>query len=310
MKLIRRIAIVGLVLLAGAYATLRARDPESEDLTDAARASAPGRFVRLTDGVTHYDVSGPDSGARVVLVHGFSVPSYIWDSTVVALTNAGFRVARYDTYGRGWSDRPDVTYDFDLYDRQLTGLLDSLGWREPVHVMGLSFGGPVVGTFVARHPERTRSLTLIDPAAGALGTLPSLFSIPMVGATLWQGVAVPTLADGQASDFVHPERWPDWAERYRGQTHYRGFGRALRRTRMAGQTVSLDSLYRAAGTTGRPALLIWGEQDATVPIARAAQIRAAIPQAAFHPIPNAGHLPHMERTDLVNPLLIDFLRTH
>ena len=88
-------------------------------------------------GVTHYDVAGPDSGQRVMLVHGFSVPAYIWDSTVVALTGAGFRVARYDQFGRGYSDRPDVPYTPDLFDRQLLQLLDSLGWREPVSLVGL-----------------------------------------------------------------------------------------------------------------------------------------------------------------------------
>jgi len=47
-----------------------------------------------------------------------------------------------------------------------------------------------------------------------------------------------------------------------------------------------------------------------VPIANAAQVRTAIPQAEFHAIPHAGHLPVMERTDVVNPLLLAFLRAH
>ena len=55
----------------------------------------------------------------VVLVHGFSVPYYIWDSTTTALAAAGYRVVRYDEYGRGLSDRPNVDYTADLYDRQL-----------------------------------------------------------------------------------------------------------------------------------------------------------------------------------------------
>ena len=38
-------------------------------------------------------------------------------------------------------------------------------------------------------------------------------------------------------------------------------------------------------------------------------VRKAIPQVQYHPIERAAHLPHMERTDVVNPVLIGFLRS-
>lgn len=114
------VLVLLLVIAAAAGATYGSRNPERESLDDGARRTAPGRFIRLSDGVTHFDVAGPDSARTVVLVHGFSVPLYIWDSTAAALVSAGYRVLRYDEYGRGWSDRPAVEYTPDLYDRQLT----------------------------------------------------------------------------------------------------------------------------------------------------------------------------------------------
>ncbi len=309
MKL-RNIIIIPVALAAAGIAALSAtRNPERLELDATARQAAPGQFVTLADGVTHYDVAGPDSGQRVMLVHGFSVPFYIWDSTSTALAAAGFRVARYDHFGRGYSDRPDVAYTADLFDRQLVQLLDSLGWREPVDVVGLSMGGPISATFVARHPERARSLTLVDPAAGPRTVPPAMFRIPVAGPALWQSLAVPGMADGQASDFVEPAKWPDWADRYRTQTQYRGFGRALLSTLREGQDVSLDSVYSRVGALGIPTLLLWGTQDSTVSIEHAPSVRTAIPQAQFHAIDRAGHLPHLERTDVVNPLLIGFLRS-
>jgi len=286
------------------------RNPEVRVLTADARTSAGGAFVQLGDGLTHYEVAGPDSGPRVVLVHGFSVPYYIWDSTFVALTNAGFRVARYDTYGRGWSDRPDTSYELALFDRQLSQLLDSLQWRDPVHVVGLSYGGPVIGTFAANHPERVRTLNFVDPASGTPNAFPWYLSNELIGPWLFQVLAVPTMADGQSGDFVEPARWPGWADRYREQQQFRGFGNALRRTVLDNAAGNYDSLYAAVGRTGKPALLIWGTEDQTVPIANAAQLRRGMPQIEFHPIERAGHLPHMERTDLVNPLLLGWLRAH
>ena len=64
--------IVVVVLgLTGYYV---ARNPEHLRLDDATRPMAPGKFVRLTDGMTHYQIDGPDSGRVLVLAHGFSVP--------------------------------------------------------------------------------------------------------------------------------------------------------------------------------------------------------------------------------------------
>ena len=75
--------------------------------------------MQLSQGYVHYELGGPVGGEKVVLVHGLSVPYYIWDPTFDALTEAGFRVLRYDLYGRGFSDRPKLRYDADLFDEQL-----------------------------------------------------------------------------------------------------------------------------------------------------------------------------------------------
>src|SRR5262252_10353989 len=139
-------------------------DPERHELDESARSSAPGRFVRLSDGVTHYELGGPTASPVVVLVAGTSVPYYIWDPTFSALVKEGYRVLRYDYYGRGYSDRPAIAYVQDLYVRQLVELLDALEIRDPVDLMGLSFGGSVITSVAARHPRRVRSLVYVDPA--------------------------------------------------------------------------------------------------------------------------------------------------
>lgn len=307
MTLRRRILVAILVLLLAFAGVFAVRNPEKATLDDAARREAPGRFVTLGDGVTHYDLAGPDSGRRVVLVHGFSVPYYIWDSTFAALSAAGFRVARYDLFGRGWSDRPVVPYTPELLDRQLGQLLDSLGWREPVDVIGLSMGGPVSARFAASHPERVRTLTLIAPASGPTSPTPGYFKLPVLGPLLWQVLAVPGMAEGQRGDFVDPSKWPDWADKYRVQMRYRGFGRALLSTRIEGGAEPLDSVYARLGRRQMPVLLIWGTEDQAVPIANAPGVMAAVPRAEYHPIEGVGHLPHIERAGEVNPMIVEFL---
>src|SRR5512138_2616966 len=122
--------LTGLILiLAGLYLVM---NREKKDLTPEARSGLPGYFIPLTGGVTHAQVSGPEAGQVVLLVHGFSIPSYVWENNVAALAQAGFRVVTFDLYGRGYSDRSPTDYTLDLFVRQVNDLLDELQISRPV----------------------------------------------------------------------------------------------------------------------------------------------------------------------------------
>lgn len=283
--------------------------PESLTLDAAARNGVPGKFVQLPEGVTHYDIAGPDSARLVVLVHGFSVPYYIWDSTAVALAASGYRVLRYDLYGRGFSDRPEGGYDGTLYDEQLGALLDSLRVAEPIDLVGLSFGGFVVSHFVTTHPDRVRTLTLVDPVSEG-SDLPAMLRVPLIGPWLWKVTVVPGMAEGQLTDFLHPENYPTWVDQYRPQMRYKGFGRALLATAIMTSSVDFDSLYAGVARTGVPVLLFWGQQDQTLDPALSEVVRRNIPAVEFVPIDSSGHLPHIEQAQMVNTRLSTFLEAH
>ena len=218
--------IVFLLFLAVPTAVYLAFDPERLDLNDSARRSAPGQFARLADGYTHYEIGGPPDGRVVVLAAGATVPYYIWDPTFAALTAAGFRVLRYDYYGRGFSDRPDIPFTQDLYVRQFTQLLEFLHITQPVDLAGLSFGGSVITTIADRHPSRVRSLVYMDPAFRTPLALSPLESMPRLWSFVTAIMDERLWAKGQLDDFLYPEKFPDWPDRYRVQMQYRGFRRS------------------------------------------------------------------------------------
>src|SRR5262249_59523851 len=121
-------------------------DLETLEIGDELRKSAPGQFIKTSAGFVHYQFAGPEDGRVIVLVHGFSVPYYLWAGTFEMLGNAGFRVLRYDLFGRGLSDRPSVTYNGELFDRQLVELLDALHIKGKVDLAGASLCGPSIAT--------------------------------------------------------------------------------------------------------------------------------------------------------------------
>jgi pimeloyl-ACP methyl ester carboxylesterase len=254
MRLVRLILALLFVACAGFLLVYRIKDPEKRTLDDKARGAAPGRFVRLADGITHYETAGPDTGYVVVLAAAFSVPAYLSDSLFQRLGRDGFRVLRFDYYGRGWSDRPDTTHELDLFGRQLAGLLDSLRITEPVDLVGLSFGAAIVTNFADRFPDRVRSLIYVNPVFNTGRQLPPRERTALA----WDWYMVfrggsEDMATGQLYDFLHPERHPDWVARYRVQQQFKGLARrggALAR-RSRWRRIRMSRPAESAHTPGR-----------------------------------------------------------
>jgi pimeloyl-ACP methyl ester carboxylesterase len=300
------IAVVALVgLLWGWYISA---DPEQRVLDATTRAGLPGKFVKLSDGYTHYELGGPASGRVLVLAAGFSVPYYIWDPTFSAMTAAGFRVLRYDYYGRGYSDRPLIPFTDDMYVRQLDELIHAVQITSPVDLAGLSFGGSLITSFADRHPDRVRSLIYVDPSIRKPYQLSLVENVPIVWNYLTAVMDQQYWADGQFGDFLHPEKFPDWADRYRDQMQYKGFRRARLSEFASNSTVDQSEQLQRVGQHPRPVLVVWGKQDYTVPFEDSEWFMKALPLGRLVPIEDSGHLPQWEQPEVMHQELMNFLR--
>jgi pimeloyl-ACP methyl ester carboxylesterase len=298
------IVVVAVAALGGLH---RAKDLETVELNEAVRAEAPGRYVRLSTGVTRYELAGPAGGQVVVLLHGSSVPSYIWDPTFGELAAAGFRVLRYDRTGRGWSDRPRIAYDQSVYVTQLVELLAALRIGGPVDLAGLSLGGSIITSVATAHPQRVRSLVYVDPAFRRPRVLSFAERTPLVADFLLATFDSSSALD-QASDFLHPERHPEWDARFVNVMRFKGSRRAIVGDRIANARLDQGPEIDALGRSSLPVMIVWGRQDRVVPFAKSEELRRAMPRAEFLAVDKAGHLPHIEQPAVVTPALIGFLR--
>ncbi len=307
MKSIKKLllAFLSLIVLAIMVAAILyfRNNVETKSLDDAARTKAGGSFIQLTDGITHYEIAGPDTGRLVLLVHGFSVPYYIWDSSFNFLIKNGFRVLRYDEFGRGYSDRPDKIYDASLYRQQISELLAKLHIDEVYAIAGLSFGGAVVTDFTLHNFRRVHKVILIDPVYPG--------DLQMSGPESWVGfkmaISPEERANGQLEDLKYPNNFPGWATQYKNQMQYKGFTNALVSTRFHyAPEGAVRNNYKALATLKKPVLLVWGIEDKTVPFKFSDSLRQIL-QPRFLPVKDAGHLPHMEKSALVNGVIVSFL---
>lgn len=282
---------------------------ETQELNQTVREQVGGSFIALSDGITHYELGGDENGMPVVLAHGFSVPSFIYDPTFEFLTQQGFRVLRYDLFGRGYSDRPNLKYDINLFVRQLKELLDALQFQK-INLVGLSMGGPITASFIDRHPEYVIKHILIDPAGARTVRLSLLLKVvrtPLVGELLLGLFGSVSMVKGIASDLFTPQLVEEFQAKYKIQMQYQGFKRAILSTMRNGMLESFMETYKRVGKLRKPTLLIWGRQDNTVPFAYSADILSAIPHTKFQVIEDCGHIPHYEKPQEVNPILLEFL---
>ena len=284
---------------------------EIKELNNETRKFAGGSFIQLANDITHYELSRNESGKVVVLVHGFSVPYFIYDPTFKFLTESGFRVLRYDLFGRGFSDRPHRDYNLDLFVNQLADLLDALRFTQPVNLIGLSMGGLIASAFTIRHPERVNKLVLIDPAGAKAITLSPILNVvkkPLVAEAILSLVGNERLIQFAAKDFFDPVFVEHFKTQYIVQMQFKGFRRALLSTIRSGMLDSFIHVYEALGKIDKPVLLFWGREDTTVPFEHNETLRAVLPNVEFHVIEKCGHIPHYEKPEIVNPILLDFLR--
>ncbi len=299
--------VVAVALLWGLYAL---EDPETRELDAAARATVPGAFASLSDGYTHYELGGPerDKKSVVVLAAGFSVPYYIWDPTFNALTSAGFRVLRYDYYGRGYSDRPAIPFSDAMYVRQLDELLNHVHITGPIDLVGISFGGSFITSFADQYPERVRSLVYFDPSIRRPYPLSLSEGMPRVWNYLTAVFDERYWAQDQLGDFLHPERFPDWPKRYWEQMQFKGFRRSRFLEIYTNAEVDQIDQFERVGQHPRPVLVIWGKQDKTVPFDESEFLMNDLPNGKLIAVEGAAHLPQWEQPDSVHAELIKFLQ--
>lgn len=284
---------------------------ETKELNEETRRSSDGSFIQLQDGITHYELGGNENGQPVILIHGFSVPYFIYDPTFEFLTQSGFRVLRYNLFGRGLSDRPRTQYNLEFFLKQLANLLDAFHFKRLVNLIGLSTGGPIASAFTVRHPQQVDKLVLIDPIGAKPLTLSPMIKalkIPLVAEAVLSLVGNDSLIRMASKDFFDPAFVEHFKSKYEVQMQYKGFRRAILSTLRSNMLGSFIEIYQQLGKMDKDILLFWGRNDITVPFEHSVALCAVLPKVQFHVIENCGHIPQYEKPDEVNPILLEFLR--
>ena len=303
------IAVVILVVIITPLLIYASADIEKKDLDDAARTQQGGSYVKLPDGITHYELTGPETGQVVVLVHGMSVPMYGWDAQVEPLMQAGFRVLRYDMFGKGYSDRPEADYSLAFYRKQLFDLLNTLKIQQPVDLVGHSLGAGVVIDFTANYAERVKDIVLIAPMMNYENESSiKPFKPPVLGEFLVRLIGTKILADRAAQGMQKSPQAAEYAKLFKEQMQYKGFARAMLAMFRGDALADHTANYLTVGKQGKKVMLIWGTLDDNIKSQMVKDIRTTLPGVNYQELEAVGHFSQVEVPDKINSLVIDFLK--
>jgi pimeloyl-ACP methyl ester carboxylesterase len=274
----------------------------------AVRASLPAAEL-LDVGCQAVHVEQTGAGEPLVLLHGFGESTYSFRLLAPELA-ARYRVIAIDLNGFGYTERrrDPAAYTIDGQMRLVLGVLDRLG-VERAHFVGHSYGGGLVLWIAAHHPERLRSMVLLDS------------TMPRYSATRRSRAA-----NLRALTYVYLRTVamrPGYVQRslrasYRDDSLATGeVARAyLDRLRIAGIDDAYYGLTAKNGTPapevdlatiGVPALLVWGREDELTPLANGERMAAGLPAARLAVIADCGHSPMEERPRELLAELLPFL---
>lgn len=286
--------------------TIKYPDREFIEITDEVRAQRGGTYIKLSQGITHYQLSGPTNGDIVVLIHGASLSLWVWDRQIASLHEAGYRTLRYDQYSRGLSDYPHIIYDRDHYRIQLLELLKALSIDTQVTIIAHSFGGLITSYFAASHPKIVKKIILISPGVTVSGIVK--FMVKSFIGKIYVRHNIKNLNETIETRLKHQHIPIDpYKNIYLNQISVKGFEYSV---------ISLFSnaiddylpYYKEIGKNGIPTLIIKGTNDKVIKEKHIEMAIDVMPNSKYITLKDIGHVPQFEATEQFNPILLEFLK--
>jgi pimeloyl-ACP methyl ester carboxylesterase len=282
------------------------------------------RWFDSADGRMHYVDEGPRDGKPVVLAHGNPTWSYLYRDFIGPLAEAGHRAIAFDHLGFGRSDKPDdpSLYTIARHIDRADALLESLDLSDATPV-GQDWGGPIGFGWAVRHPERIRSLMVLNtfahrpPVKVKLPAPLRAFRTPVVGEVMVKGLDLfkrvflfrsgvtkrERLTDQVKAAYLAPH--PDWSSR----TPILVFPRQIP-SGPEGPVSDLLAEIEAglAAFADRPVKICWAMKDvAFTPEVLERLWLETFPDADVTRIEGAGHYLQEDAHELIVPELLALL---
>ncbi len=310
MKWLWRALTAVVLLLVILFLVFRSPDTDPRAMR-AKYAGAPSQFVALPDGQTiHLRDEGPRDAPAIILLHGSNSDLHTWQPWVERLKNR-YRIIRYDQIGHGLTGPSiDGSYAVEAFARDVEEVANLLRLQRFV-LAGNSMGGRVAAAYALENSTRLDGLVLIDASgapvrqqgAGNIGF--TIAALPGMNRVM-EHVTPRSLIERSLRQSVSNQAivTPAAVDRYWELLRYPG-NRAATVTRFNSPSEPMTA--REVATIGTPTLVMWGREDALIPVAAGEWYHRHLPSSRFVAFDGIGHLPMEEAPDASAAALADWL---
>src|SRR5579864_2568089 len=253
-------------------------------------AQAPAsKQVEVFGQKIHYLEAG--SGPNAILLHGLGADATNW-ATNTSLLAKSFHVYVPDQIGFGESDKPLINYRVTTLVDFLDGFCKKLGIVK-ASIVGNSLGGWTAMAFTLAHPDKVEKMVLVDAAGYSFDRLGQ----PKPTREMLEALNPSTVAASKAllgiilankamvTDGLAEQLFAGHLKHNDGYTIDRFIDSILR-----GEDVVDGKL----GAIKAPTLVVWGREDALVPLAAGKLMATEIAGAESVILDHCGHVPQLE----------------
>ena len=285
--------ILALSLFSGLSLAASGRNEECQPSTQT---------VGVQGGTIHYRKAG--EGSPVVLLHGLFAQKEQWDAVLCLLAAAGHTAIAPDLPGYGQSiGFPLADYKLENQVVLLNQWVNALGISR-FDLAGNSMGGAIAALYVQAYPRQIRSLAFIGAPMGITGWGNGVREAIFEGINPFIPTDLSQLGREMNLLFTKPPILPEsiqaglikeYTERNR---HYQ-------------QIWDIVNLYGSVldkhPRSKVPTLIVWGQNDRIFEVKGADRLRQRFLQAKLIRLPDAGHLPQLEKPEETTGIYLRFL---
>lgn len=254
-----------------------------------------------------------NQGSPIILIHGFGGSVDIWQNNVLGLSK-NHRVYALDIVGFGRSDKPSDGYSPSFLLNHLNEFVTAMKVGK-VTLVGHSMGGGLALMYTLAYPKKVDKLVLADSAGLGDKVIFSLrlMSLPILGELISRpsrkttylffkpAVLNSTILKGAFTDLYYelfslPGAQRAILEVLRSMCNIFGPRKDLLQSTMS-------NLHKVTA----PTLIVWGKQDAVLPVDQAHFAKERIPNSQLYIFDQCGHMSNFEKPEEFNRVVLEFL---